>query len=117
MYYIHLHNIRMYARHGVHAEEAVIGNEFEVSLDVGFEPNEPIEQLNQTLNYATVYAIVEARFTHAQKLLETIAQHIISDIKDMDERIKHINITIMKKTAPIPNFTGKAGISINKSYP
>lgn len=116
MHFIHLHNVRFFAHHGLHDEELAAGNDFEVSLDIGFEPTGKVENLQQTINYVSVYNITKAHFAKPEKLLETLAENIIADIKLSDSRIKTINITIIKLTAPIANFTGKVGISIQKSF-
>lgn len=116
LYAIHLHSMQFFARHGVHEEEALTGNNFEVSLDVYFPGNKKIVHLHDTVNYAAVYEVVNKHFQHPVKLLETLAVTIIDEIAAMDKRISTINITIMKLTAPIPNFTGKAGVSVTKNY-
>ena len=112
-----LNKMKFFAYHGVHAEETVVGTEFEVSVQITFTENKKIEALTDTLNYVNVYAIIKDHFSKPVPLLETLAQNISEEIYKVDERITSINITIDKLNAPICNFTGTVGINYLKSYP
>jgi len=116
MFTIHLRDMIFYAYHGVHEEEAIIGNNFKVSVAVSFNEIEKVEQLNDTINYVTVYEIIKDHFVQPEKLLETLAQNITQEIHKIDHRINSINITIDKLNAPISNFIGTVGVTYLKSY-
>lgn len=116
MFTIHLNNLKFFAYHGVHEEEAVLGTDFEVSVAVTFNAPEKILELHDTINYATIYEIIKMHFAQPQKLLETLAQNITQEIHKIDNRITSINITIDKLNAPISNFIGKVGVTYFKSY-
>ncbi|MEO6537305.1 MAG: dihydroneopterin aldolase [Ferruginibacter sp.] len=116
MYTIHLTNLRFFAHHGIHAEEEIVGNDFEVSVAVSFEVTAEISALSQTVNYVSLYNIIKKIFIHPAKLLETLATDICEGIHASDQRIKKINITIHKLNPPIGNFTGSVGVSFCKTY-
>ena len=116
MFTIHLNKLKIFAYHGVHAEEAIIGTDFEVSVTVSFNAPKKIEQLNDTINYVTIYEIIKLHFAQPEKLLETLAQNITQEIHKIDSRITSINITIDKLNAPISNFIGTVGVTYSKSY-
>ncbi|MEP6712729.1 MAG: dihydroneopterin aldolase [Ferruginibacter sp.] len=116
MFTIHLTNLRFFAHHGMHDEEAIVGNDFEVSLSVTFEVPDRIKALSETINYVSVYLIIKKIFKHPSKLLETLAVDICDEIYLSDNRIKKINITIHKLNPAISNFIGNVGVSFCKSF-
>ena len=116
MFTIHLTNLRFFAHHGMHDEEAIVGNDFEVSVSVSFDVPEKINSLSETVNYVSVYMIIKKIFKHPSKLLETLASDICNEIYSSDKRVTNINITIHKLNPPISNFTGNVGVSFSKSF-
>ena len=116
MFTIRLNKMKIFAFHGVHAEETVVGTEFEVSVQITFTENKKIEALSDTLNYANVYEIIKDHFSRPVPLLETLAQNISEEIYKVDERITLINITIDKLNAPICKFIGIVGVHYSKSF-
>ena len=116
MFTIRLNKLIFFAYHGVHAEETVVGTEFEVSVQISFIENKKIETLADTLNYANVYEIIKDHFSRPVPLLETLAQNISEEIYKVDEQITLINITIDKLNAPICNFIGTVGVHYSKSF-
>ena len=117
MFTIRLNKLKFFAYHGVHSEEAIVGNEFEVSILISFSESKKIVALNDTLNYVEVFNAVKNLFAIPEQLLETLAQKISEEIYKIDNRVSSINITIDKLNAPICNFTGTVGINYSKSYP
>lgn len=109
-----LSDLRIHGYHGVLEEERICGNEFAVNCTVSFTANK-IKHLNDTINYVDVYSVIKDNFMKPTPLLETLAQHIVKDIFEMDERIKKVYIEIDKLSAPITNFSGRVGISLSSS--
>ena len=77
---IRLCNMQFYGRHGVNPEEQVLGQRFEVDVDlrVDTRPAGLQDDLRLTINYAQVYKAVkqiveEERFDLIETLAETIA--------------------------------------------
>ena len=116
MFTIRLNKLLFFAYHGVHAEETIVGTEFEVSAQITFAETKRIENLNDTLNYVNIYNIIKDHFSRPVPLLETLAQNISEEIYKIDTRITSINITIDKLNAPIINFIGTVGINYSKSF-
>lgn len=115
MFTIHLKDLRLFAHHGLFAEESVTGTEFLVSVSVNI-PDKPMMKIDDTVNYVAMYEVVRKHFSMPYKLLETLAQEIVADISGLHSSINLINITISKLNAPIDNFMGIAGISYSKSF-
>ena len=116
MYTIGLHDLHFFAHHGLHEEEAITGTDFKVDVNLAFEPGWEISSLEDTINYVTVFDVIQQHFSKRVKLLETLAEDICRGIHHMDNRIKTINIRISKLNPPIGNFTGTVSVSCEKSY-
>jgi len=108
---IHLHKLLFHSFHGVFEEEKILGNQFEVDVDIEMDGREHITNLSQTVNYVAVYSCIKERMQLPTPLLETIAQDLIDAIHHMDEKILSVSITIKKTTPPIENFQGIVGVS------
>ncbi len=113
---IELKALRLYGRHGWHEEEAVLGNEFEVTLIATFPAAESIDSLHDTVDYAEVYGLVKAVFAEREKLLETVAQKITTAVSAAYPKIKHLQITITKRNPLIQAFTGTVGITYTHTF-
>ena len=70
---IHLNNLRFFSFHGLHEEETLLGNEYEINADVRFhEEQERIDSLDKTVNYADIFELIKQRMQIATPLLETV---------------------------------------------
>ncbi len=116
MHSIQLNNIRLFGRHGWHKEEAVIGNEFELSVSINFNSETAIKTLADTINYVAVFEVIKKVFINPYPLLESLLQQIVTEIYDLDNRITFINISISKLNVPIPNFMGTVGVTYSKKF-
>ena len=99
MFTIHLNNLKFFAMHGLHAEEKVLGNEFEVNAVISFEEKGTITAMHQTIDYVKVYAIIKQRMDMPTALLETVAQDLAQQIYEADKRATSITISIKKNAS------------------
>jgi dihydroneopterin aldolase len=111
---IELKALRFYASHGWQEEEAIAGNEFEVTLMAAVPAKENIDSINDTVDYVAVYDLVKTIFMQREKLLETVAQKIADAIQARFPEIEELQVTITKLSPPIPAFTGTVGITFRK---
>ena len=116
MFTIHLKNLQFFSFHGIHPEERILGNDYELNLSVSFPSEEKITELDQTLNYGELFVIVEKRMAIPTDLMETIAQELAQQIHERFPQVSSISISIDKKNPPIPNIRGAAGVSFMQSY-
>ncbi len=116
MFTINLHNLIFHSFHGVYDEERILGNTCEVNVAIGFEANESVTSLDETINYAAVYQIIKQRMLQATPLLETLAQELAQMIHDFDNRIKNISVSVEKKNPPISNMEGSVSVHYKKEY-
>lgn len=114
---IQLHNLIFFARHGIHEEEQLTANSFEVNLDVVYdEQGNAFERIHDTINYVSLYNIVKHEMQIITPLMEKICKEIINKIKKQYPFISEVNISIRKLQVPIENFQGKVGVTMNKKF-
>jgi 7,8-dihydroneopterin aldolase/epimerase/oxygenase len=114
---IELKALRFFAHHGLYPEEKKTGNEFEVDLSVAYSPTQgQITDINETINYATLYELVRDEMNRPEGLLETVAMKIAGNIKTVFPQTKTISIGITKLHPPIAKFTGSVGVNFQKEY-
>ena len=114
---ISLQHLRFFAYHGVHAEEKKTGNEFEVNLTVSYQPGSgTITGIQDTVDYSALFALLKLEMQSPRNLLETLTMEIVEKIHARFPRIKKIELSITKLTAPIESLTGSVGVSYTREY-
>jgi dihydroneopterin aldolase len=114
---VHLHETLVFARHGIHDQEAISGNQFEIDLDVHFNAKKTrFHHLTDTVDYEVLFSIVSACMQTPTPLLEKVCLTIIEKIKIQYSFVSAVRISIFKLKAPIENFNGKAGVTISKKW-
>ncbi|MGZ3811579.1 MAG: dihydroneopterin aldolase [Mucilaginibacter sp.] len=110
-----LHGAEFFSRHGFYPEEQLLGCTFLVDITVDFLP---IGELNEdnlinTVNYEQLYQIAAVQMQKPRKLIETLAQAIIEDIKREYPFIEAAIITIRKLNPPMKGKVGHSGVTIS----
>jgi dihydroneopterin aldolase len=114
---IELNDLHFFVRQGLYKEEEHIENELVINIQITFDaPENGIEHISQTVNYAAVYQMIKDLLTARQYLLETTAIHICDRIAAQYSFIKEITVSIRKCKPPIVNFTGSVGIRYTKQF-
>lgn len=109
---IQLRNLSFYAYHGIHDEEKKWGGEFEVTVTVGHQPKKlPVEHINETINYVSMYNLLKQHMMQPRPLLETIATTFVRDVFAQFAEAEEVSITIIKKHPPIAAFEGSVAVS------
>jgi 7,8-dihydroneopterin aldolase/epimerase/oxygenase len=115
MWTISIKDAKFYATHGIYAAEQVLGNELlvNVSIEIG---DRAINHLSDTIDYATVYGVVEHQMAMQKPLLEQVVQAIAAELEEQFSNMLSLRISIQKMA---PNF-GKmilaSEISLQRSY-
>lgn len=108
---IHLKSIRCFAHHGIFAEEKILGNEYEVDIFIQCASKSGIIQhLNETIDYATVYQLLQERMKRPTPLLETIASDFSYQILQKFPMAQSIKFSIHKMHPPIEGLVGQVGV-------
>src|SRR5687767_11625001 len=108
---VEITGMRVFAGHGVHEEESLSGNEFELSAAVTFSAAGKITSLNQTVDYVRLSEIMKSEMKARKQLLETIAMEIAEKIRSTFSQVTKVTVNIKKLTPPIANFTGAVGVT------
>lgn len=116
MFTIQLNNLKFFSYHGLHDEERILGNNYEVNIELSFDSNDMITELGQTIDYVSVYKIIKQRMAVPTVLLETLAQDLAELVRAADNRIKSITVSVEKKNPPIPGMEGSVGVSYKKDF-
>ncbi|HRB79838.1 MAG TPA: dihydroneopterin aldolase, partial [Niabella sp.] len=94
-----------------------LGNQFELNISISFPSDrQVIDQLDDTINYATVYELVKNEMQHPRELLETLLSQLAQNLKTTFPQITHIKLSIFKLQMPLNHFVGKMGVEIEKQY-
>jgi dihydroneopterin aldolase len=113
---ISLNKLLFVGYHGLYPEEKKLGNNYSVEIDIDFTPNQGvIDQLDQTIDYVHVYAIVKKWMEIPTPLLETLVGKIADDILSSQTLANKVFVKITKLHLPIPSFEGNVSVKIEKS--
>ena len=113
---ISLNKLLFVGYHGLYPEEKKLGNNYSVEIDIDFTPKEGvIDQLDQTIDYVHVYAIVKKWMEIPTPLLETLVGKIADDILSSQTLANKVFVKITKLHLPIPSFEGNVSVKIEKS--
>ena len=113
---ISLNKLLFVGYHGLYPEEKKLGNNYAVEVDIDFNPKQAIiDQLDQTIDYVHVYAIVKKWMEIPTPLLETLVGKIADDILSSQILANKVFVKITKLHLPIPSFEGNVSVKIEKS--
>lgn len=114
---IELTGLRFSGYHGVYADEKKTGNEFEIDLVVTHPPFQGIiRELEDTINYVSLYALVKKEMETPRALLETLAMEIVEAIQAAFPLVRKVSIRIRKLHAPIAAFEGRVGVHYTRTF-
>ena len=113
---ISLNKLLFVGYHGLYPEEKKLGNNYSVEIDIDFTPKQGvIDQLDQTIDYVHVYAIVKKWMEIPTPLLETLVGRIADDILSSQALANKVFVKVTKLHLPISSFEGNVSVKIEKS--
>lgn len=114
-YMVTLEGMEIYARHGVFDIERSVDQRFQVDCSCEISNKTPHQdQLQHTMDYSMIAAVIQEVFRHPCKLLETLVDHCIQAIIEADPRV--ISISIKIKKWPIGMSELKGGVSVQGTW-
>ena len=113
--YIFLKEVRFHACHGVMPQERKTGADFLVSLRIGYDISKAMQtdDVNDTLNYATIYQLVKEEMLKPSALLEHVAGRIADTISQHFPTIQTIDLTLTKLNPPMGADCEGAGVELH----
>ena len=95
--------IRVYAHHGCLPEETKIGSDYEVNvvLEYDIKQSSCSDDLQHTVDYVSINAVVKEEMSVASKLLEHVVARILEKIIEKHPKISYVEVSVAKKNPPI----------------
>lgn len=100
---IQLEGVKLYAYHGCMEEESRIGSEYEVELMIwaDLKKSARTDHLKDTVDYVLLNRVVAEEMAIRAKLLEVVAQRIITRVFKDEPRVKKAQVKVTKMSPPI----------------
>ncbi len=95
---VSLHKIKIHAPHGLYPQEHILGNIFEIDVDIWLPDALPWPYADYTLIQSTVAAV----FNQPGQLLETFVLNIYNVLKEQFPLSEKIRVAIRKLNPPMP---------------
>ena len=110
---IRLNGMEFYAYHGCYLEEQLTGNHFLVDLvmDVEMEKASKTDDLNDALNYAEVYELVEQEMSIPSHLLEHVSACILDKLFERFPQLKRAEVCVSKLNPPVDGQIKSASVN------
>ena len=114
--HIYLNDLIFNGFHGVYPAEKKIGNTFKVDLRIQLTPTtKTIDQLDQTIDYVQVYALIQKIMEVPTPLLETIVTNIADQIIAAHPMAESVYVKITKQQLSVPYFEGTTAVDIERT--
>lgn len=109
---IQIDRLRVRGRHGVLPLESVVGQDFEVSLtlDVVYDGR---DELDATVNYAEVCAVVTEQMATPSALIEHAALRIARALREAFPAIIGGSVTLVKLAPPMPYEVASVSVTVD----
>lgn len=112
---IFLNGLRFHAFHGVMPQERLTGNDYRVDLKIDFPLEKAVgsDDVNDTLNYATVYTAVKEEMDVPTQLIERLAYRIADRLFRTFKAINEVEIKVEKCNPPMGADCEGAGVELH----
>lgn len=117
-HFIRLHNAVFYGYHGNHSEERHLGGKFHVDaeLETDFTEAALHDKLDETVNYESIYRLIQDTLTEEKfHLIETIAKRIADTILETVPMVHAVTIRVRKPGAPIRGVVDYVEVEVHES--
>ena len=114
--HIYLNDLIFNGFHGVYPAEKKIGNTFKLDLRIQLTPTtKTIDQLEQTIDYVQVYALIQKIMAVPTPLLETIVTNIADQILAAHPMAESVYVKITKQQLSVSYFEGTTAVDIERT--
>ncbi len=115
---IELKGMEFFAYHGYYEAERQIGNRYGADIAVLLPLNASTlatDELAHTVNYEQLYALAHKVMQTPQKLLETLAAHLVTQIFSDFPEVQRVECTVRKFNPPIGGICRQAAVTLSKT--
>ena len=112
---IKVSNIKVFTNHGCLEEEAKIGSEYRVDIEVkaDLSKSSKTDNLYDTVDYVQLNKIAKEEMAIRSKLLEEVAQRILNRIFKEISMVKKAKVCVAKINPPIGGNVGEVIIILS----
>lgn len=113
--YIYLEGVRFFGHHGVDPQETIVGANFTVDLKLktDFTHAAQTDELEGTISYADVHAVVKEEMKTPSKLLEHVCERIGQRLFRDFPTIQEITIRLSKENPPMGSDCKNVGVEVH----
>ena len=113
---IQVNNIRLFSNHGCLEEEAKIGSEYRVDVEIkaNLKKSAHTDELSDTVDYVHLNRIVKEEMAIRSKLLEEVAQRILNRFFKELKMLKKAKVAVAKINPPIGGNVEEVVIVLTK---
>ena len=114
---IALEGLEFFAFHGYYDEEQKIGNKYGIDLYLHTDLRRAAESdnLHQTVNYETLYAVVLAEMKVPARLLEHLGHRIIDKIYERFPFVQSVKVSVYKFNPPLGGICKWAKVTLEEA--
>ena len=109
---IRVRDIRVHTNHGCMVEEGKIGSDYvvQVELKTDLSLSAQTDDLNDTVDYVAIHAIVKSEMKQRSKLLEVVVERIIERIMVEHSTVEEVTVEVAKINPPIGGDVGYVSV-------
>ncbi len=113
---IELENMEFYAYHGCFKEEQVVGNRFLVNVTLEVDCSIPAvsDQIEDALNYVSVYELTKVEIMKNSHLLEHLTKRIIDSIYARFPQVERATVKVSKMNPPMGGQMDCVSVTFSK---
>lgn len=113
---ISLEGLAFFAHHGCSEEEQSVGGRYMVDIEITTNVmNATIhDDINETIDYSKVYAVVAEEMKISSQLLENIAKRIIDSVFIHFSKAQSVKVRVAKLTPPLGGVCKSATIALEE---
>lgn len=113
--YIYLEGARFFAHHGVDPQETIVGACFilDLKLRTDFTHAAQTDELEGTVSYADVYAVVKKEMRTPSGLLEHVCERIGQRLFSDFPTVQEITIRLSKENPPMGGDCKNVGVEVH----
>lgn len=107
---IAVEGIRLHAYHGCLEEEARIGTDYcvDVNVDYDYSKAASTDDLSDTVDYVVIYRIVKSQMAIRSKLIEHVAKRIYDEIIKVYPAINSLEVKVAKSNPPVNGLVDRS---------
>lgn len=113
---VSIHRLSVYGYHGCLPEEAIIGTNYLIDIDVEFDFSNAAEKddLSQTVDYVIIAGLVQKEMAIRANLIENVCQRIHRAIKKTYPTSGKVTVTLSKLNPPAEAELEKVSVTISE---